>query len=408
MMKCIKKVLLFAFLFLLLAPVKVDAAAETLGDLRRAYEDLVAEKRAYDNQSQQAKDEIASKQAAIRQSEVDLSKAEEEEEETKLKIADSNEKIEQNKKEAEKVLTYMQQMQSRNAYVEYVTGSSSMTELVTRMEAVKQVTDYIQTVLNDLETEIKRNEELVVELEAKQKDLSEKIVAYEAKITQLYNNVEEYNESSLSLDDKISTAKEEYEYKKKQCKANLGKDDDSVKLADCSKVISNGAWLKPLTSGVITSTMGYRTHPVTGQAYKFHDAVDIGVGEGTPIYAAAAGEVVAKISRSSCGGNKLYINVNVAGNNYTTYYYHLLRFNVNVGDIVDQNTIIGYVGGYSTSTSHGGYDGCTTGAHLHFGVQTGFYSTSTGVQQSRVIVPPGFGNYVGYRFSSRYDYYGSR
>ena len=404
----IKKIIICVLLIVLIVPVKVNGAAETLGDLRRAYEDLLYQKRQYDQQSEKAKQEIASKQSAINESQKELTKAEREEEETRLKIEESNEKIKQNKGEAEKVLTYMQQMQSKNAYVEYVTGSSSMTELVTRLEAVKQVTDYIQTVLNNLEAEIKRNEQLVIELEAKQKELSEKIVAYQSRIAQLYSNVEEYNESSLSLDDKISTAKEEYEYKKKQCKENLGKDDDSVRLVDCSKVISNGAWLKPLTGGVVTSPMGYRTHPTTGQPYKFHDAIDIGVAEGTPVYAAAAGEVVAKIVRSGCGGNRLYINVNVAGTNYTTYYYHLLRFNVDVGDIVDQNTIIGYVGGYSTSTYHGGYDACSTGAHLHFGVQTGFYSTSTGVQQSRVIVPPGFGNYIGYRFTSRYDYYGSR
>jgi murein DD-endopeptidase MepM/ murein hydrolase activator NlpD len=100
----------------------------------------------------------------------------------------------------------------------------------------------------------------------------------------------------------------------------------------------------------------------------------------------------------------LYINVNVGGVKYTTYYYHLLTVNVKVGDVVTQNTVIGTVGGYSTSTTHGGYDSCTTGAHLHFGVAKGYYSGS--INRANVITPPGFPNAKGYRFTSRTDYYG--
>ena len=100
----------------------------------------------------------------------------------------------------------------------------------------------------------------------------------------------------------------------------------------------------------------------------------------------------------------LYINVVVGGQKYTTYYYHLLKVNVKVGDVVTQNTVIGTVGGYSTSTAHGGYDTCTTGAHLHFGVAKGFF-TSTLIRNN-VITPPGFPNSTGYKFSSRTDYYG--
>ena len=101
----------------------------------------------------------------------------------------------------------------------------------------------------------------------------------------------------------------------------------------------------------------------------------------------------------------LYINVNVNGEKYTTYYYHLLNFNVNVGDIVTQNTILGWVGGYSTSTQYGGYDYCTTGAHRHFGVAKGYYNSRTGIVNSSIITPPGFKNVYGYQFYSRYDMY---
>lgn len=379
--------------------------AETLGDLRREYQSVLNKQKEYNNKSEQAKQEIKNKEAAIAKAQEELTLAEHEEEETKLAIAESNERIEQLKLESEKVLQYMQQMQSKNAYVEYVTGSSSMTELITRLEAIKQVSGYIQDTLDNLEAEIKRNEQLVIELKEKQKALDEKITNYQAAIAKLETQAEEYNEFALSLDEEVAAAKELLDANVRICKETIGKTDDNVKLADCSKMPINGGWLKPLKSGVVTSPQGYRTHPVTGKVYSFHDGIDIGVSEGTPVYAAASGQVVAKVARSTCGGNKLFINVNIAGVQYTTWYYHLLRFNVEVGDIVTTDTIIGYVGGYSTSSRHGGYDTCTTGAHLHFGVQKGYYLTNGGVKTSSVIVPPGFNNKEGYRFTNRTDFY---
>ena len=93
------------------------------------------------------------------------------------------------------------------------------------------------------------------------------------------------------------------------------------------------------------------------------------------------------------------------GKKYTTSYFHLLKFgegiNVNTKNkVVTTNTVIGYVGGYSTSTAHGGYDSCTTGAHLHFGVANGFYNGYS-VPRSNIITPPGFPNRYGWRFTSR-------
>ena len=69
----------------------------------------------------------------------------------------------------------------------------------------------------------------------------------------------------------------------------------------------------------------------------------------------------------------IYVNHVVKGKYYTTVYMHLLGFSsdVYVGKIVTTKSVIGYVGGYSTGTNHGGYDRCTSGTHLHFGMAEG-------------------------------------
>lgn len=399
-------ILIFSLSFIV-SPEMVYASGqdlETLGDYRKAYEKLLAEKRANDNKTTQAKNEIKQKEAAIADARGELTLAEAAEEEAQVKITESNQAIEENKKESEKVLVYMQQVQNKNAYVEYVTGSSSMTELITRIEAIKQVSDYIQVTLDNLETEIDKNEKLKIELENKQKELTNKISSYQSAVAKLNDDVDSIAELNEKIEDQVENARKSYEETKAACQKKVGKTSDDVKVSTCFEIPYNGQWLQPLTKGVITSKVGYRTDPITGAKYSFHSGIDIGVAEGTPIYASAAGKVSGIISRSSCGGNKVYIDVTVNGKKYTTYYLHLLRYNVKVGDVVTQNTVIGYVGGYSTSKSHGGYDGCTTGAHLHYGVQSGWYSGY--VKTANVLIPPpGMKNSVGWRFYSRTDLY---
>ena len=381
------------------------AAAETLGDLRREYESKLAELREYENKTEAAKEEIARKEAAISKAEEDITEAEDQYDEAELAIQESNENIASLEEETKKVLLYMQQMQGQNAYVEYVTGASSMTEMIMRVEAVNQVTAYIQTTTKNLEEEIKKNEELKVELVKKQEKLESQIDSYQKVITEQYGNIEEYSGYTVDIKTEVENAKELYESYSETCKNTVGRSDDDVVLSTCSDVPINSGWLKPLYSGVVTSPMGYRTHPTTGQVYSYHNAIDIGGNaEGTPVYAAASGVVSGIVWRYYCGGNMLYIQVTVGGVKYTTYYYHLLTIDVEVGDVVTQNTVIGTVGGGSTAYRNGGYDTCTTGAHLHFGVAEGWYSNNP--PSSKVIVPPGFNNVSGYRFSSRTAYYG--
>lgn len=402
-----KKILSIAFLFILsftIIPVPVSATdlAKTLGDLKKEYQDLLNEKAQNDKQSAAAKAEIAAKEKAVKDAEAAKTKAEADQHATEQAIEASNEKINQLKGEANEVLLYLQQMQGQNAYIEYVTGATSMTDLVTRIAAIEQISEHIQTTMNNLQVEIKKNEQLKKELEQKQKDLASQIVIYQNTIKKQYSNLESYDKYALGIEEKIKVKKEDLDAYIKSCALNAPQKGDSAKLVgDCTNMPYNGQWLKPLYKGVITSEVDMRWGA-------FHNALDIGGNsEGTPVYAAAAGRVSGKISQYYCGGNMLYIDVTVGGQQYTTYYYHLYRFNVNVGDIVDQNTIIGWVGGGSTSTANGGYDTCTFGAHLHYGVAKGWYNPRVGIPRANVITPPGFPNQYLWRFYSRTDWYGN-
>jgi len=409
----IKKIMKGTFVFLMIfsvlfsyfvnpAPVYAKPfEQQTLGDLQNELASLKRKKAENEAQKEETKKQIQAKKNAIAQAEKDIDQAEKDIEEAEEKIVASNKRIEGLKEQTEKIMKALQQLQNKNVYVEYVSDASSITDLVMRLAAIEQITSSNQKNLDDLKALIKQNEQLKVDLAEKQKYLEKKIPEYQSAIESLYGNLESYDKFELDIDTQIKTAEEnvkDYEQRSIKKYGTIRKDVLLLDLMDSS------SWLKPLNKGTVTSLQGYRTHPVTGAKYSFHSGIDIGGNaEGTPVYAAAGGKVSGIIYRYKCGGNMVYVDVVIDGKPYTTFYYHLLTINVKVGQTVNHQTVIGTVGGGSTSTSRGGYDQCTTGAHLHFGVMNGYYSGST--PASRVIVPPGFRNAKGYSWNTRTAFY---
>lgn len=127
-------------------------------------------------------------------------------------------------------------------------------------------------------------------------------------------------------------------------------------------VRSNVAAATPVSvSGQSSVSSGF-SHPAPGavktQGIHGYNAVDLAAGYGTPIRAAAAGEVIVSKSSGWNGGYGQYIVIRHA-NGTQTLYSHLMRNDVGVGAYVAQGEVIGGMG--STGRS--------TGTHLHFEVR---------------------------------------
>ncbi|MCO4274844.1 peptidoglycan DD-metalloendopeptidase family protein [Pseudarthrobacter sp. HLT3-5] len=113
----------------------------------------------------------------------------------------------------------------------------------------------------------------------------------------------------------------------------------------------------------ITSGFGWRSTPpgtidFYGTGGYLHTGIDFGAACGTPVYAAAAGEVFSSGWNSADGGGwrvKLSHGV-VQGNSLTTIVYHNASVVVSNGQQVSQGQLIAYSG--STGNS--------TGCHAHF------------------------------------------
>jgi len=111
----------------------------------------------------------------------------------------------------------------------------------------------------------------------------------------------------------------------------------------------------PSSSGLIWPVSGPITSPFGLRWGSLHPGIDIGVGMGTPIHAAASGRVI--VAAYSGGyGNLIVID---HGSGLATAYAHQSSMAASVGQQVTQGQVIGYVG----ST------GFSTGPHLHFEVR---------------------------------------
>jgi murein DD-endopeptidase MepM/ murein hydrolase activator NlpD len=109
------------------------------------------------------------------------------------------------------------------------------------------------------------------------------------------------------------------------------------------------------SSGLMWPVNGPITSPFGERWGRMHEGIDIGVGYGTPIQAAAGGTVV-YAGWESGYGNFVVID---HGNGLATAYGHQSRIAVSNGESVSQGQVIGYVG----CTGH------CFGPHLHFEVR---------------------------------------
>jgi murein DD-endopeptidase MepM/ murein hydrolase activator NlpD len=109
--------------------------------------------------------------------------------------------------------------------------------------------------------------------------------------------------------------------------------------------------------GRLMGAFGERTDPFSGEG-AFHKGVDISAPTGTPVHATADG-IVIHADSSLSGYGRLVVLDN--GGGYQTWFAHLSRFYVRVGQTVRRGDLIGAVGA----------TGRATAPHLHYEVHLG-------------------------------------
>lgn len=341
--------------------------ARTLRELRAELDSWKKEqaqnernKNATKNEISSAKNSVSSKQTEITNNKQKIQESQEESARLETEIANG-------KGELEKLVKNYQMAKGDNVYLEYIFDATSYEDLIYRYAIMEQVMQYQENKIDEWKSKIEENIQLKIDLENREVELNNQIDSLAKDIKKLNNKLADYLDITMDIKDEISSTQELINYYQKiGCK----EDED---LEKCVSVRGDTGFLRPLNRGTTTSYFGYRTHPVTGVKNKFHSGIDIGGNpEGTNVYSVANGMVAKIVRKASCGGNQVYIQHLINGKQYTSCYMHLLTINVSVGDKVTNQTIVGTVGGGNGTP----WDSCSTGAHLHFGLGTGWYGTT--------------------------------
>ena len=127
-----------------------------------------------------------------------------------------------------------------------------------------------------------------------------------------------------------------------------------ARMSALERALEGVPQVAPAADRRITSAFGYRSDPFTRRS-AMHSGIDFKGAMGSPIYAAATGEV-SFAGRKSGYGKCVEIT---HANGIVTRYAHLSRIDVTVGQPIDAGETLGGLG--STGRS--------TGPHLHFEVR---------------------------------------
>jgi len=361
-----KRIALFIVFLLIVIPINVDA--KTLNDyynelakLQDEYNTNKNNKELTESQINQLNSEIKTINNSINSIRNEIKKAEKD-------IEESKDKIDDKKLETDGLIQFLQVSNGGNIYLEYLFDAENYTDFIYRYEVVKQLTNYNSDLIDELES-------LILDLQKKEKELSEKNVKLEKQRTQLTSklNTLQYSLSTYKVEG--TTIEDDIKDLKKQIKAYEDRGCSRYQdVSTCTASINATGWKYPLVKGCVTSEYTGSANRTDWSGGGHHYGIDLAcVSEGTKVYPAADGVVARIVYKASCGGNMVYINHVVNGKSYTSVYMHLLSISSDlyVNKVVTTSTVIGGVGGYSTDINRGGYDRCTGGAHLHFGLAEG-------------------------------------
>ena len=274
---------------------------------------------------------------------------------------------EQQKTEQEKYNTQKEIFEERvvalyeagdTSYIDVLVKSNSIIDFLSNYYMLEQMIEFDNNLLDELsskkdllEQEIAKQEKSQTEVKTANINLSRmQILMQNNKILQ-ENYIAELSTEEKELQEKIE------QYKNEQEEINK-KIQEVIEWSGNLQITYNGGlmiWPIGIAGTYITSSYGYRLHPIQG-IYKYHAGIDIGnAGYGAPVLAAADG-VVVYAGIMSGYGNCVMIS---HGNNIVTLYGHGQTILTEVGKEVKQGEVIMAVG----ST------GISTGPHLHFEVR---------------------------------------
>ncbi len=239
--------------------------------------------------------------------------------------------------------------------IEILLKAEDFIEFISRLKLMNLLASQDAVILKEVKDTKTANLNIkkgILDLREKQKDKLSEIEKILSQTESKQREVEGiYDEKSQLLSktraDKnaLIAIDKEYEVKESEIKRIL----ESYKYGNAP-----GGKLMWPASGRLVSNFGMRRHPILGYV-RMHAGIDIAAPSGTLVKAADGGEII-QAGYDGGYGNSIMV---YHGGGFATWYAHLSRILVSVGQVVERGQVIGLVGA----------TGLATGPHLHFEVR---------------------------------------
>lgn len=213
----------------------------------------------------------------------------------------------------------------------------------------------LNTKMDKKNKEITSKEDQISTLVEKEKKLQTQNQFYSMQIKGKVKDIEVLSSKLDQLEEMIGL-KDDEEKKEEITKETLKSISDKIKMYMLTTIPSGS----PLKDTKITSSFGYRIHPVTNKK-KFHRGIDLRAKRKTEVHATADG-VVTYVRADDSGDFGRVIKIQHSYG-FESLYAHLNKTLVKTGDIIKRNQLIGLSGNSGRSTA----------PHLHYEVRYGSY-----------------------------------
>lgn len=314
-------------------------------------DEAVQKRNSLDLQISAMLDDISDVEEVINEKEAEINAKNAEIEALTLQIEETNNKL--------KTRLKVMYEYGTTSYLQLILESKGLSDLVTRLSVVKRVYDYDKNVIAEFintKQQVEDARQLIVNEQKEQIEardiLEKKKSSLEALKSEKQQIIDELNSDINALEKEEKQKEADYEALKKELNAALAAESSR---SSKSVYTGNGQFAWPSDSSTrITSSYGYRTHPISGKQ-SLHRGIDIGAALGSNVLAAESGTVVTAGWNNSYG---YYITISHGGG-LVTLYAHNSKLLVSKGDKVTKGQVIAKCG--STGNS--------TGPHIHFEVQ---------------------------------------
>lgn len=280
--------------------------------------------------------------------------------ELEQQIATNEEKVEALNARVLKRMENAQKTMHFNGYLDFILGSKSFSDLLSRIygvEAVVSKDESDRKELLEILTQLKKDKE---ELDASKKLLDENYDELVSKQGELLVMQEFYEEEIRKIQEQIDELNMERDFYEE----TFNDLADSLKTAG---IIPNDGFVPAVHNSWISATVWNYDNDFLSGAW--HLGVDYAASRGTAIHAPAGGVVIR--ADAGCGdpgylgnhcgewlaggGNQVYMMCEVEGSVYGFIFFHMHDVYVEYGDIVLADETIGTVGS----------SGSSTGPHCH-------------------------------------------